>query len=340
MLLTLCGCSKTPKSDINVVLIPKLTNNAFFDSANDGAQEYASEHGFTVTYSGSDVASVEMQIALIDKAISDQADAICISSVDATALDAKLDEARKSGIAVVTWDSDVTGSSRSVMVSQGTPHQLGNLLVELAQTSLASRGAAPASETIYYAWHYSQENVSDQNSWHDAGEEYIKANYPNWVNVYPENYYSNQDYDTAVSVGETILRDNPDIDLIICCDSTALPGQAQAMRNLGLTADDVSITGFCSPNPMKEYCEEGIITTWALWDCKLQAAMGCYLAYYVASGNSISVGDKVNIPGIGFFEIMPNTVLDKNAYSAKDSGTVLLASRLRFTIDNMNDYDY
>lgn len=40
-----------------VVFIPKLTGNAFFEAANDGAQKYAADWGFTVDYQGSATAS-------------------------------------------------------------------------------------------------------------------------------------------------------------------------------------------------------------------------------------------------------------------------------------------
>ena len=35
--------------------------------------------------------------------------------------------------------------------------------------------------------------VTDQNSWQVEGEKIIAEKYPNWTNVYPDNYYSEQD---------------------------------------------------------------------------------------------------------------------------------------------------
>jgi len=339
-----CGSSgsKSTKgsNDITVIFIPKLTGNAFFEAANNGAQAYGANHGFMVDYRGSAEASVLNQRTIIEDAIKQEADAICVSSLDATELDDILKEAMAAGISVVTWDSDVSGDARTVMVSQGTPSQLGQMLVEMGAKSLSERGKNPSSDTIQYAWHYSQASVTDQNSWQAAGEEYIHENYPNWENVAPENYYSNQDAEKAVSIGETILTDNPDIDLIICNDSTALPRQAQAAGNLGLSAEDVTITGFASPNAMREYCKAGIVTRWGLWDCQVQGALGCYLAYYLASGNTLNVGDRINVPDIGLLEVMPNTVLDPDAYTAEDSGVALLPSRTEFTITNVDDYNF
>ncbi|MCL1965011.1 MAG: substrate-binding domain-containing protein [Firmicutes bacterium] len=326
--------------NITVVFVPKLSGNAFFESANNGAQKYAAENGFTVKYDGNPEASVANQVAIIQNAINSGADAICVSSVDATGLDDAMREAMEAGLAVTTWDSDVSGNCRSLMVSQGTPDILGKMLVDMLAESMTERGKDVNADAIKYCWHYSQATVADQNSWQVAGENYIRETYPNWTNVAPSNYYSEQDAEKAIVVGESILTAYPDIDGIICNDSTALPGQAQAAQNLGKTAQDVSITGFAAPNSMKDYCRAGILSRWGLWDCQVQGALGCYLAYYLACGNEVKVGDTIDVPQIGEVEVMPNTILDANAYTADDSGVVLLPERVVFTIENMDNYNF
>jgi len=324
-----------------VVFVPKLTGNAFFESANDGAQKYSKDWGFTVDYQGSSNAAVADQVQVINNAIASGADAICVSSVDATGLDAALKDAIKAGMTVVTWDSDVSSDARTLMVSQGTPDQLGKMLVDMGVEALKNRGVDPDKDKVNYCWHYSQATVADQNSWQKAGEAYIADKYPNWVNVAPSNYYSEQDAEKAVSIGASILEAHPDIDLIICNDSTALPGQCKAAQNKGLTTKDITITGFASPMSIKDYCSAGVIERWGLWDCGIQGAMGCYLAAYLAAGNTVKVGDKINIPGIGEVEIMPNDVLVSGATTAAtNNGVVLMPERTVFTKDNMNNYNF
>ena len=328
-------------SGLTVAFIPKLTGNAFFESANNGAQEYSKEWGFTVDYQGSANAAVADQVNVINNAVASGVDAICVSSVDATGLDSALTEAKDAGVTVVTWDSDVSDTARTLMVSQGTPDLLGKMLVDMGADSLTNRGKDVKADTIKYCWHYSQATVADQNSWQVAGEAYIKENFPNWENVAPDNYYSEQDADKAVSIGASILEAHSDIDLIICNDSTALPGQCKAAQNKGLTKDDVTITGFASPMSIKDYCAAGVIEQWGLWDCGVQGAMGCYLAAYLAAGNEVHVGDKINIPSIGEVEVMPNDCLVEGASTAEvNNGVVLLPERTVFNADNMNDYNF
>ena len=330
---------KSPVDGMTVAFIPKVSGNSFFEAANDGAQKYAAEWGLTVDYIGSPDASVTTQLELIQQAIDKGVDAICISAVDATALDEKLMEAQDAGIYVSTWVSDVSPHARALMVYQGTADVLGPMLVDMAVESLTERGVDVDGE-VTYVWHFSNPSVADQNSWYVAGEEYIKENYPNWVAV-NEPYYSNQDPAQSVTVGESILDAYPDIDLIICNDSTALPGQCGAAQNKGLTADDITITGFCPPSGMTTYLENNICTRWGLWDCGIQGAMGCYLAAYVSAGNTVKVGDVVSIPGIGDVTILANGDLVEGQETApENNGVVLLPERVVFTAENVADYPF
>ena len=324
-----------------VAFIPKLTGNAFFDVANVGAQDFAKDWGITVDYLGSPTASAADQVQCINDAIAKGVDAICISTVDAAGVSDALKAAQDEGIVVTTWDSDAASTDRALMVSQGTPEVLGRMLVDLSVEGLKARGVDPAADEVKYAWHYSQATVTDQNSWQVEGEKIIKAEYPNWVNVEPSNYYSDQDAEKSVTVGKAVLSAHPDIDLIICNDSTALPGQLEAAQQANLTKDDVTITGFATPNAIKPYCTAGVLHNWGLWDCKIQGGLGCYVAAYLAAGNEVKVGDKINVPGIGEVEVMPNDCLTPgDTTGATNNGVVLLPERAVFNADNMDQYDF
>ncbi len=323
-----------------VAFIPKVTGNAFFESANDGAQKYAEEWGITVDYIGSSSASAADQVSVINQAVANGVDALCISTVDAAGVSDALKKATDAGIVVTTWDSDAQVEDRTLMVSQGTPEILGQMLVDMSVDGLKERGKDPSADEITYVWHYSQATVTDQNSWQVAAEAIIKKDYPNWNNVH-ENYYSNQDAELAITTGEAVLDAFPDIDLIICNDSTALPGQLQAAENKNYDAQKITITGFASPQSIKSYCENGTIYNWGLWDCAVQGAMGCYVAAYLAAGNTVKVGDTISIPSIGDVKVESNDSISEGAETGdENNGVVLLPERLVFTKDNMNDYSF
>lgn len=324
-----------PVKGTQVVFIPKLSGNMFFESGNEGAQELSKKLGYKVKYDGNPEASVANQVQIINNAVAQGYDAIALSALSNNGLNKAIDNARENGVKVVTWDSDVDNTKRSLMVSQGTPRQLGEMLVEMAVMQIEN----PKDKPIKYAWHYSSPTVTDQNSWQVEGEKYIKEKYPNWINVAPNNYYSNQDAAKAVEVGQGILEAHPDIDVIICNDSTALPGQAQAVENKGLKGQ-VIVTGYATPSAMKGFVKNGTVPVFGLWDVKIQGAMASYLAAYLAAGNTFKVGDKIDIPTIGVVEVYPNTILDPNATIGENSGVVLLPERTIFTKNNIDNYNF
>ena len=124
-----------------VAFIPKITGNAFFESANDGAQKYAKDWGFTVDYLGSSSASASDQVGIINQAVANGVDALCISTVDAAGVSDALKKATDAGTVVTTWDSDAQPEDRTLMVSQGTPEILGQMLVDMSVDGLKQRGA-------------------------------------------------------------------------------------------------------------------------------------------------------------------------------------------------------
>ena len=85
-----------------VAFIPKVTGNAFFESANKGAQDKSKEWGFTVDYIGDATASVSAQVSVINQAVANGVDAISISTVDAKGVSDALKKATAAGIVVTT----------------------------------------------------------------------------------------------------------------------------------------------------------------------------------------------------------------------------------------------
>jgi AI-2 transport system substrate-binding protein len=318
--------------DIEVVFIPKMTGNAFFESGNDGAQEMAEKIGFNVKYDGAPEGTVANQVQIINSAVNSGADAIAISSVTSDGLNQALQKALDAGIKVVTWDSDVDPKYRTAYINQGTPDILGAMLVDMAASQLEN-----PDEAQQVAWFYSSPTVPDQNSWVDYANKYIKEKYPKWEVVTTQFGEGNEQ--KSLQVGESILDSYSDIDIIICPDSTALPAMAQAAQNKGLNKDDVIITGFASPNSMRQYIENDTIENHGLWDVKDQGALAVYIAYYLAQGNELKVGDTVDVPELGKVKVEPNTVQGYE-YEAEDSGIIVLPERIVFSKDNTGDYDF
>lgn len=320
-------------SEVSVVFIPKLTGNMFFESANAGAQRIAKEVGFECKYDGTTNATVADQVQVINSAVNQGYSAVAVSSNSPDGLNEALKSAADAGVKVVTWDSDVNPQYRSIMVSQGTPDQLGRMLVDMVAEQIDDAKNAE----IEFAFFYSSPTVTDQNSWVEAAKKYVASDFPKWKLVTTE--FGESDAQKSIQVGESILNTYKNIDAIICPDSTALPGMAQAAKNLGKDADDIIITGFATPSSMRDFIKDGTLKQFGLWDCEVQGAMGAYIAYWLAAGNQFVVGDKIDIPTVGKVEIMPNSVLGYD-YLSDDSGIVLMPERTVFDINNIDNFNF
>ncbi|WP_347042239.1 autoinducer 2 ABC transporter substrate-binding protein LsrB [Brachybacterium nesterenkovii] len=311
-----------------VAFIPKLTGVGFFESGGKGAVAAGKEYGLDVKYVGAPEASVAKQVELINTQLQQGAAAIIVSSVSPDGLSQVLDKAMKQDVKVLTWDSDVEPQHRSFYISQGTPDQLGGMLVDMTSEDI------PKEEAAKVAFHYSSPTVTDQNQWAEVAKKLI-GEQTKWEVV--DTIFSENQTEMAVQKAEALLNANPDLKAILCPDANALPGTAQALDNLG--RKDVTVVGFSTPNVMKPFVESGTIKRFALWDVTKQGQLAVAVTSKLIKGEKLKVGDKFEVEGIGEVEVSPNSVQGYD-YEADGNGIIVMPERVVFTKDNIADYDF
>src|SRR6478736_6458919 len=98
-------------------LVPKNTNNPFFDQARDGCKKAEKELGGAIEclYIGpGEHGGGDEQVQVVNDLIAKKVDGIAVSPSNAAAMGKALEGAKKAGIPVLTWDSDLLAKDKGL----------------------------------------------------------------------------------------------------------------------------------------------------------------------------------------------------------------------------------
>jgi rhamnose transport system substrate-binding protein len=302
---------------IVIGMMPKLTGIPYFNAAQEGAEEAASELGVTLDFDGPTSESSAAQVELIEQWTAQGYDAISVSATDPDALAPAMNAASDAGIATSTWDADVNPDARDIFVNQATAQGIGYELVDIMAEQTGGEGdflVVTGSLT-----------APNQNAWIEAMEERIETEYPDMTIAAIEP--GDEDLAQGIDVTRAYLQANPDTDGVFGITSVALPGAAEAVEQLGLTGE-VPVTGLGVPSEVGPYVESGSVEEFALWNPIDLGYLAVYVAYLQATGD---------MPEDGTFEAGR---LGEISYADAEAGVVELGPAFRFNADNIDDFEF
>ena len=223
-LLALGAGAQAQGKKYNFALVPKNMNNPFFDQARDGCKkaEKESNGAFECVYIGpGEHGGGDEQVQVVNDLITKKVDGIAVSPSNAAAMGKALEGAKKAGIPVLTWDSDLLEKDKGLRLAYvGTyNYDIGVNLAKVAQQlkpkggtiCIQSGGAAAAN--LNERMQGIRDTLAGKKSAAAPGDKLTGQN--GWTEIAGCPLYTDDDFPRAVQQMEDILGKNPQLDAFI-----------------------------------------------------------------------------------------------------------------------------
>ncbi len=252
-----CGQSSSPETSqrTRVGLVAKSLGNGFFDAVHKGGQEAARELDVELIFTGPTTPTAEGQIEVLNALIAQRVDAIAVSANDPDALVPTLKRARDRGIQVISFDSAVAPTGRVAHLAPSSDQLIG-------ETVIAMTGELSPEGKGKFAVVSATPTSTNQNSWlkemrkalpRQPGLEMVSIVYGDDV--------SDKSYRETVA----LLRQYPDLSVVVSISSVGIVAAARAVQDLGL-AGKVKVTGLGLPSELAGYVRSGVVPKFAIWN--------------------------------------------------------------------------
>jgi rhamnose transport system substrate-binding protein len=258
LVATLSGCGKSEPEKparTRIGVVAKSLGNGFFDAVHKGADEAARELDAEVIFNGPTTPTAEGQIEVLNSLIAQRVDAIAVSANDPDALVPTLKRAMERGIKVVSYDSGVAPAGRQVHLAPSSDQLIGETVVALV-AELAPEGKGK------FAVVSATPTSTNQNSWLAEMRKALSAHAGlELVSVVYGDDVSDKSYREAVA----LLKQHPDLVVLVSISSVGIVASARAVEDQGLTGK-VKVTGLGLPSELAGYVEKGVVPKFAIWN--------------------------------------------------------------------------
>jgi rhamnose transport system substrate-binding protein len=290
LLANLAGCGqREPQAEgpkrLRIGLVAKSLGNGFFDAVHKGADEAAKELDVEVIFTGPTTPTAEGQIEVLNSLIAQRVDAIAISANDPDAVVPTLKRAMQRGIKVISYDSAVAPEGRIAHLAPSSDPLIGETVVALT-AELAPDGKGK------FAVVSATPTSTNQNAWLDAMRKSL-TQHPGLelVGVAYGDDVSDKSYREATA----LLKQHPDLAVLVSISSVGIVASARAVEDLGLTGK-VKVTGLGLPSELVGYVEKGVVPKFAIWNPIDLGYSTTQIAVRLARGDGKGEGNGASKP--------------------------------------------
>ncbi|MBL8585056.1 MAG: substrate-binding domain-containing protein [Rhizobiaceae bacterium] len=312
------GAGSAMAQETSVLMMPKIVGVPYYNAVKLGVDEASKElaDSTSVIWQGPTVDQVDKQIEMIDNALAAQPSVIAVASNDPAAIVPVLKKAKDAGTHVMTWDGDA--EFREVFVNFVNYDDFGAQLVE--------EMVKQVGETADVAVVTSTLTAPNQSAWLEAMRKRIAEKHPG-INIVDVRQ-SQEDQQLAFQQTQDLLKSRPDLKGIFAITTVALPGAAEAVKQMGLTGK-VAVVGNSTPNVIRPYLKEGVIKSAVLWNPSDHGYLTVYVARALAKGE-IKLDQEFDAGRLGKFK----------PFADSRGLQVLLGAPLVFTTENIDKFDF
>ena len=278
-LCLLCACSSSPVTSTqhSVTLVAKSTQTEFWLSVFAGAEAAATEYNLSLNILGPETEEdYESQNQMVADAVEAGAEALVFSAIDYENNAQAIDEAARAGVKIVAIDSNVDSDAVSTYI--GTDNYAAG---QMAAQAALDRVSGQLNVGII---NYDISSANGQERERGAVDTFTqsgRAEVTAVINTLAQASYAQEDT-------EALLREHPEINVLLAFNEPTSVGAAQAVEELGLS-ESVFLVGFDSNVLTIDGLQEGSVDALIVQNPYAMGYLGVESAYKLLSGQGNSV---------------------------------------------------
>lgn len=278
-LCLLCACTSSPVTSTqhSVTLVAKSTQTEFWLSVFAGAEAAATEYNLSLNILGPETEEdYESQNQMVADAVEAGAEALVFSAIDYENNAQAINEAARAGVKIVAIDSNVDSDAVSTYI--GTDNYAAG---QMAAQAALDRVSGQLNVGII---NYDISSANGQERERGAVDTFTqsgRAEVTAVINTLAQASYAQEDT-------EALLREHPEINVLLAFNEPTSVGAAQAVEELGLS-ESVFLVGFDSNVLTIDGLQEGSVDALIVQNPYAMGYLGVESAYKLLSGQGNSV---------------------------------------------------